>query len=198
MAEVKYDDFCYDTEFIADGKTIDLVSIGIVAPNGKEYYAISREFNMRKLRKNPWLVENVLPALPTFRLTFFGRWSYISINKHHPRVKSRAQIAEEVAEFIGNFEKPRLWAWYGAYDHVVLAQLWGTINNLPEKVPMWTADLKQECVRLGDPRMPEQLSQAHDAINDAWHNRTMLEFLRNLARRKDEEKDERCCGNVRD
>ena len=30
----------YDTEFLEDGKTIDLISIGMVAEDGREYYAV--------------------------------------------------------------------------------------------------------------------------------------------------------------
>ena len=47
-----------DTEFIEDGKTIDLISIGIVAEDGREYYAQSVEFDHRKASE--WVKENVL------------------------------------------------------------------------------------------------------------------------------------------
>ena len=35
----------YDTEFLDDGKTIDLISIGMVAEDGRELYAVSSEFD---------------------------------------------------------------------------------------------------------------------------------------------------------
>ncbi len=37
--------YWYDTEFIEDGKTIDLISIGIVAEDGRELYLQSVEFD---------------------------------------------------------------------------------------------------------------------------------------------------------
>jgi hypothetical protein len=37
--------YFYDTEFIDDGYNIELISIGVVAEDGREYYAISTEFN---------------------------------------------------------------------------------------------------------------------------------------------------------
>ena len=37
--------FFYDCEFIEDGRTIDLVSIGVVDENGREFYAVSTEFD---------------------------------------------------------------------------------------------------------------------------------------------------------
>ena len=59
-ARVKY---FYDTEFIDDGRTIELISIGVVAEDGREYYAISTEFDPE--RAGRWVRTNVLPKLPS-------------------------------------------------------------------------------------------------------------------------------------
>ena len=37
--------YFYDCEFIEDGRTIDLVSIGVVDEDGREFYAVSTEFD---------------------------------------------------------------------------------------------------------------------------------------------------------
>ena len=37
--------FFYDCEFIEDGTTIELVSIGVVDEDGREFYAVSTEFD---------------------------------------------------------------------------------------------------------------------------------------------------------
>ena len=37
--------YFYDTEFIDNGRTIELISIGVAAEDGREYYAISTEFD---------------------------------------------------------------------------------------------------------------------------------------------------------
>ena len=50
--------YFYDTEFIEDGSTIELVSIGIVAEDGREYYAVSRDFDAT--RASDWVVRNCL------------------------------------------------------------------------------------------------------------------------------------------
>lgn len=52
----------FDTEFIEDGRTIDLISIGMVREDGARYYAISTEFNARKASQ--WVKDNVLIHLP--------------------------------------------------------------------------------------------------------------------------------------
>jgi hypothetical protein len=53
--------YFYDTEFIEDGKTIDLISIGIVCEDGRELYLQSCEFNV--YAANGWIVDNVLSHL---------------------------------------------------------------------------------------------------------------------------------------
>lgn len=167
----------YDTEFIEDGKTIDLISIGMIAEDGREYYAVSDSFNWRKFRKNPWLMENVLPGLPRLPSELRSIYPKMLIDKSSPVVKSRDRIANEVRRFISNTSKPELWAWYGAYDHVALCQLFGPMIKLPVGIPMFTNDLKQECERLGNPDMPKQEVGNHNALYDARHNKRMADFL---------------------
>src|SRR5690242_17783704 len=53
--------YFYDTEFIEDGNTIELVSIGVVAEDGREFYAVSTEFDPG--RAGSWVRANVLDKL---------------------------------------------------------------------------------------------------------------------------------------
>ena len=52
-----------DTEFIEDGKTIDLISIGIVAEDNRSLYLINSECDWSKA--SPWVLENVLEPMET-------------------------------------------------------------------------------------------------------------------------------------
>jgi hypothetical protein len=72
-----------------------------------------------------------------------------------------------------------LWANYGAYDHVALAQLFGPMIDLPEGMPMFTRDIQQEAARLGlkDSDLPQQGEGLHNALSDARHNRVVRRFL---------------------
>lgn len=155
--------FFYDTEFIDDGRTIDLISIGIVREDGEEYYAVSSEFDVGKLFSNKWLVDNVWPYLPLHPVTG-------ELDVNHPDVMSRKRIREDVKDFLLSDGRPELWAWYADYDHVCLAQLFGRMIDLPEGVPMLTYDLKQECDRQGNPQLPDQPNGEHNALADARHN----------------------------
>lgn len=169
----------YDTEFLEDGRTIELISIGMVAEDGREYYAVNRDLPVRRIRKHPWLMANVVPSLPRPH----GEWIFDMPKRWlfdytAACVKSRQQIAAEVRDFILAAPGPELWAWYGAYDHVALAQLWGRMIDLPKGVPMWTNDLKQECERLGGPSLPSLPGiTEHNALDDAREVMHRLRWL---------------------
>ena len=146
--------YFYDTEFIEDGSTIELVSIGIVAEDGREYYAVSTEFNASNA--NEWVRENVLSKLP---------------RASHSAWKPLQQIRNEAHAFLtAGRGKPELWAWVGAYDHVVFAQLWGDMAGLPMDLPRYTRELKQYWQMAGRPRLPKVPDGNHDALVDARHN----------------------------
>lgn len=183
--------YFYDTEFLEDGRTIELISIGIIAEDGREYYAVNAAVNDRDLEddlgkrisRHDWLMENVVPHLPLrippARYGTGGRaWMAPALDMSSTLVKPKWVIANEVLAFLHADSTERddneLWAWYGAYDHVVLCQLWGRMIDLPSGVPMWTNDLKQEVHRRGNPRMPEQVEGEHNALADARHVRDMF------------------------
>lgn len=175
----------YDTEFLEDGHTIDLISIGMVAEDGREYYAVTYgEWWLRRIGEHDWLLANVAPSLPVkvdpVPTRGAGTWNYVTWDRDHPdwpHVKSRKAIADEVRDFIQATPDPELWAWYAAYDHVALCQLWGPMIALPKGVPMWTNDLKQEAFKAGDPQMPKQDGGEHNALADARHVQAMAKFL---------------------
>jgi hypothetical protein len=180
----------YDWEFLEDGRTIEPISIGMRADDGREYYAVNallgargrkgRQFR-RRVRKNEWLMENVISNLPQphgdWRLHMPQSWLF---NYLDPAVKPMSRIADEVADFIrASGPDVELWADYGAYDHVCLAQMWGRMMDLPEGVPMFTNDIQQEARRqgLGWDDLPKQDGGAHNALADARHNQVVRRWL---------------------
>jgi hypothetical protein len=173
----------YDTEFLEDGHTIDLISIGMVADDGREYYAVNRDMPCKRIAKDQWLMANVCPTLPHLHgdaRIHAGRRNPLTLDWNHPDLKPHRRIADEVAAFIQATPDVELWAWYAAYDHVALAQLFGPMISLPKGIPMWTNDLKQECQRIGNPPMPRQQGAVHNALADARHVRDMAVHLASL------------------
>jgi hypothetical protein len=77
------------------------------------------------------------------------------------------------------FDKPELWAYYGAYDHVVVSQLFGRMLDLPDGHPMYTMDIKQRWHNEGKPGLPKQEANAHRALDDARWNKLAYEYIDN-------------------
>ena len=159
--------YFYDCEFIEDGRTVDLVSIGVVDEHGREFYAVSTEFDAS--RAVPWVRRNVLDKLPS---PGDRAW------------RTRTRIRDDLHAFlkVPLRERPdeqlELWAWYAAYDHVALAQLWGPMTALPREIPRFTKDLRQLWDDRGRPVLPE-MSGRHDALVDARHNLARWRVLAN-------------------
>lgn len=146
-----------DTEFVEDGRTIDLVSIGVVCEDGREFYAEMPDVDWSKA--NDWVLANVKPHL---------------IGETFPR----QDVALHLIDFtMVDGRAPEFWAYYGDYDWVVLCQLYGTMMDLPTGWPMFCMDLKQLAVSLGDPELPAQTSTEHHALADARWNRDIYDWL---------------------
>lgn len=144
----------FDTEFYEDGRTIELISIGMVREDGEIYYA--EALNAADLAaKSDWLRQNVAPHL----------------TGHHV---SRESMRSTIIKFAGY--KPEFWAYYADYDWVVLCQLFGRMIDLPDGWPMYCRDVKQLCDDVGNPKLPEQETE-HDAIADALWARKAWDFL---------------------
>lgn len=147
--------FWFDTEFYENGRTIDLISIGVVAEDGREYYAETGDSPLLA-RKSEWLEKNVLPHLTGER-------------------KALLDIQCELVWFMG--EKPEIWAYYADYDWVALCQLYGTMMQLPRSWPMYCRDIKQLCDSLGNPKLPKDPQAVHHALTDARWNKDVWEML---------------------
>lgn len=188
----------YDLEFVEDGHSIELVSIGVVRVDALpprsapatatgpdvEYYAINADISIERLTSRPWLAENVLPHLPTFtREQRYMSQRRTDIDRREPYVKPRRQIAAEVAKFLldtpgdGSLE---LWADCGAYDHVCLCwTCWGPMAKKPAAIPDRTNEIRQYAEHLGVPLLNPPVGRGvkHRAIDDA---RTVAWQLRRL------------------
>lgn len=180
----------YDTEFIDDGNTIELISIGMINEFGEEYYGINENLSLSRLLDQPWHMENTVPSLP-IRTVGDNKIGWVPEHPDSKLIKPKVAIRDDVFDFIVRTatlgKTPvELWAWYGAYDHVVLAQLWGSMIYLPRGiVPMYTNDLKQEMTRkekLGNKRLRYDLPKmdegtVHNALDDAKLLKIRAEWL---------------------
>lgn len=180
--------YFFDTEFIEGSQktwwggktkpTIELISIGIVDEAGREYYAVSKDFNLKEAwnrfdlnegsgdQKNTppvkvyWLRENVLKKI------FKGWQEMSSLNASYEfnyenfkgflscYSKTNNHIAGEIKQFCSTSTPPEFYGYYSDYDWVVFCWLFGRMIDLPDGFPMYCRDLKQtmdEAIRMWSP-----------------------------------------------
>lgn len=182
--------FWYDTEFLEDGKTIELISIGIVAENGDQFYAVNEAVGedplYDRIRRHKWLMENVVPSLPLrapLSKPFEGNPPHFRLDYQSTVIMPKRMIANGVREFLQAGAPVELWGYYSAYDHVLLAQLWGPMIKLPPGIPMWTNDVRQLAEQLAlSANLPPQVGTKHNALDDAQWTRTAWEYLNSVGR----------------
>ena len=180
----------YDLEFLEDGRTIDLISIGMVREDGHELYCVNQAIEDNplhdRIRNHRWLMANVVPHLPLRerdpmpkhsgsnapQMFFTDDTSQLIMPLRMIRNAVRAFVLDAGPEV-------ELWADYGAYDHVALCQLFGTMMALPKGFPMWTHDLRQEMERYGvtDEELPARNGDEHHALGDAHHLMACYVFM---------------------
>lgn len=196
-----------DTEFIEAfhkpllGKRrhfIDLISIGIVCEDGREYCAISNEYDPKDA--GGWVIEHVI--IPMYQQTVHGdaRNHVNALNFHKSFGKSNKQIAADIIDFchhrrlrpVGDkvnpaanayiYDDPIFYGYYCDYDWVLFCSLFGRMIDLPKGYPMYCRDLKQrfdeefkEPIK-SHPDYPIQKDE-HNALADAKWNKRLHSFM---------------------
>lgn len=153
-----------DTEFIEIPGHIELISIGIVCEDGREYYA-ENNFDGSYLmdledEDLEWMEENV------FKNLIGG-------------AKKISTIKKEILNFIGSDNNPEFWGYYADYDWVCFCWIFGRMIDLPKGWPMYCRDLKQmmdfACIDKSD--LAFKPSQEHNALSDARWNLMLYDYI---------------------
>jgi hypothetical protein len=181
---------------------LDLISIGVVASDGREYYAQSCEFEVYPT--SPWITENVYPHLTlcphiaTLKsIDHEKRIGHQQANHRHGQCtfekplrgiigvhtdcpwQTHEQIKYELLSFmnIEKYGKPEFWLWCGSYDYVLLCQLFGGMMSLPEGWPHYLCDLQEVLDKdhIEDSELPPQEGTAHNALADARYIKRLWE-----------------------
>lgn len=159
-AEQEKVNYFIDTEFIElDYRSpVELMSIGIVADDNREFYAIALD-GWHPDHASEWVWKNVIAKLGDV-----------------PRLP-RAVIAGQIRALVGT-DKATFWGYYADYDWLLFCQLFGTMLTLPKDWPHLCMDVKQFAMHLGNPRLPKQSAEGeHNALADARHIREMHRWL---------------------
>jgi hypothetical protein len=171
-----------DSEFSERGPKhpIELISIAIVAEDGREFYAINSAWYgfLAHRRASKWVQENVLSHLPTGADMNMSSGGSPRMAWEGRQRMSISEIRKEILAFIGDDEKPEFWGHYADYDWVVFCQIFGAMIDLPRGWPMYCKDLKQLVDEKGNPDLPTMpFAIEHHALYDAREIKYRYEWL---------------------
>jgi hypothetical protein len=152
-----------DTEFYENGRTVELISIGIVCEDGRELYLQSSQFS--PLHVSLWVEEHVFPYLSLCPHVGYQAEHTVSgdciahlnrgqcyvtsldgevdIPVQACRWRTYSEMRDEVERFVASDgAPPEFWGWYSSFDFVALCQIFGTMMDLPAHFPRYIRDLQ--------------------------------------------------------
>lgn len=173
------DRYFYDLEFQEQQDehtgltTIFPISVGIVGEDGRELYLVNNSYFMWEqlglVKTSDWVRDNVLSYITPADRTKYG-YNFKRFGMHIKHFISRAgQIKDR--------RRVELWGYFADYDHVALAQCFGSMIQLPQPIPMFTKDIKQ---LIGSQNIGFGPDNEHHALSDArWNKRVWDVFKHN-------------------
>lgn len=178
---------CLNTKFSESGdrQNIYLISIALVSNKGKEYYAISNEFNAKFV--SPWVRENVLSKLPERPENLLQPPDESPRRREEARLwKSRATIRKEILDFVASDEdgsKLEFWGEYPAHSWVAFCWLFGCTIDLPKGYPYKCNDVIQWADQMGLDKsfLPPKQKNSHHALTDARWVKQAYYLLKELS-----------------
>lgn len=131
--------YFFDTEFIEHAAGLELLSIGIVAEDGRTFYAENTAVDRRLA--DDWVQENVISLLDkisgqTETFNKEGKSQFTMTGDY-------TEIKQAILNFLAGDMSPQFYAYYADYDWVVFCKIFGRMIELPSHFPMYCRDLKQ-------------------------------------------------------
>lgn len=147
----------FDTEFTGLYQNTNLISIGITAENGQEFYAEIEDFDKKYISQ--WIKENVISNLT-------GK-----------NVIKKNELKDKLTRWLSQFDEVEVWSDCLAYDWVLFCQIWGGAKHVPSNVYYIPFDICTLMKAKGvDPDISREefagkeqfnFSRKHNAMHDA-------------------------------
>lgn len=149
--------------------TIFPISVGMVSDDGRELYLVNNSYFLWEqqglVKTSDWVRKNVLNYITDadrvqygYNFKRFGMFIKHFISQGG-KITDRSYV--------------ELWGYFASYDHVALAQCFGSMLQLPDCIPMFTKDIKQ---LVGGQRIGFTPEEEHHALSDARWNRQVWEL----------------------
>lgn len=175
----------FDTEFTGLHKGTTLISIGLIASNGKKFYAEIVDYDRSQV--NDWIKENVINNLWAVSKTIdeCSKFEYYHLG-------TKEQIAQKLKEWFLEFDSIQLISDVAHFDMVLLIDLFGGAFDLPKNVNPSCHDINQDIAKFLGVTEREAFdvsrecflgiclsSEKHNALYDAEIIKEIYEFINN-------------------
>jgi hypothetical protein len=165
----------FDTEFTGLHQKTTLISIGLIAADGKTFYAEFNDYDQSQI--DTWLQDNVISKL----MIHPERNKYYLVNDTEEIYKDdTATIRDRLTDWLSQWDKVEMWSDCLSYDWVLFNQIWGHAFNIPKQVYYIPFDIctyfklkgidpdinREDYAREGQ-WFPEDQVQKHNALWDA-------------------------------
>lgn len=132
----------FDTEFTGLHKDTTLISIGLIAEDGRTFYAELNDYERSQV--DEWIRDNVINHL-IMKAPEEGEQEYYSksrFNKDVPLTKqwnlqmrgNKQEVAAELKEWLEQFNQVEIWSDCLAYDWVLFNDIFGHAFNIPKNI----------------------------------------------------------------
>jgi len=173
----------YDSEFTGLHQASTLISIALIADDGREFYAEFSDYNREQC--DEWIKQNVLnhtrwlqdPEAKT------GSWNEEALTCSYGYSE---QNRRALTHWLAHYDQIEIWADCLAWDWVLFCQLFGGALNLPKQIHYMPMDLATLFRIKGlDPDTPReafvalQAEQKHNSLWDAKVAKACFEKLMN-------------------
>jgi len=160
----------FDTEFTGLHQDTTLISIGLVADNGRTFYAELTDYDKSQVDK--WIQENVIDNL-IYTGHKTNERGEILVGASAVVLGNRETVAVRLAEWLDSFNEDEIEMWSDclAYDWVLFCQLWRNAFNIPKCVYYIPFDLSTAFRIAGiDPDVNREKFSGRDALTPRKHN----------------------------
>lgn len=153
-------------------RRIELVSIGIVGDDGKEYYAINEQASWLYILTHTESFYNMHPNI-------VAQTSHIAVFVSTDSFKDYSVIVKEVTDFIDQYREPELWLFYDAINSVVVNNLMTAGEH--ELCPTNSIYVKLRNKNINTKNLPRYHGDLSTTLDNAKWNRLAYNFIERQA-----------------
>lgn len=170
----------FDTEFTGLHQKTTLMSIGLVADDGKTFYCELTDYDKKQV--DQWIRDNVIN---NFKLNDFEKVLFPYDGEKEYEIKCNLkELKEQLTKWLSQYEHIEVWSDCLSYDWVLFNQIWGHAFDIPKNVFYIPFDISTLMKIKGvDPDINrEEFSGCSDGLkhNALWDAQVIKECYKKL------------------